>query len=51
MKHVFVIQSGGHNTASITSEELEQKFTQDNKAEIEFTAGSQTYTLHFQGTN
>ncbi|XP_027009731.2 protein mono-ADP-ribosyltransferase PARP12-like isoform X2 [Tachysurus fulvidraco] len=44
----YAASSGGHNTASITSEELEQKFTQDNKAEIEFTAGSQTYTLSFQ---
>lgn len=49
-QYVFVVQGGGHNAASITSEELEQKFTQDNKAEMEFKAGSQSYTLSFQGT-
>lgn len=49
-QYVFVIQDKGHNPASITSEDLEQKFTQDNTADIEFIAGSQTYTLSFQGT-
>ncbi|KAM9467840.1 protein mono-ADP-ribosyltransferase PARP12-like [Clarias gariepinus] len=44
----YALAAGGHNSASITSEDLEQKFTQDNKAEMEFTAGSQTYTLSFQ---
>ncbi|XP_053097853.1 protein mono-ADP-ribosyltransferase PARP12 [Pangasianodon hypophthalmus] len=44
----YASSGGGHNTASITSEDLEQKFTQDSKAEVEFTAGSQTYTLSFQ---
>ncbi|KAI4891780.1 hypothetical protein NFI96_017338 [Prochilodus magdalenae] len=44
----YASSSGGHNTASITSEELEQKFIQDNNAVVEFTAGSQSYTLNFQ---
>ncbi|KAK3545032.1 hypothetical protein QTP86_033230 [Hemibagrus guttatus] len=44
----YASSDGGHNTASLTSEELEQKFTQDEKAELEFNAGSQTYTLSFQ---
>ncbi|XP_060758870.1 uncharacterized protein LOC132869609 isoform X1 [Neoarius graeffei] len=44
----YASSGGGHNAASISSEELEQKYTQDNKAEMEFMAGSQTYTLCFQ---
>ncbi|XP_053506581.1 protein mono-ADP-ribosyltransferase PARP12 [Ictalurus furcatus] len=44
----YASSGGGHNTASITSEDLEQKFSQDNKAEVEFMAGSQVYTLSFQ---
>ncbi|KAL7857936.1 hypothetical protein AOLI_G00180380, partial [Acnodon oligacanthus] len=44
----YASASGGHNTASITSEELEQKYTQDNKAVVEFTAGSQSYIVSFQ---
>ncbi|KAF7694218.1 protein mono-ADP-ribosyltransferase PARP12-like [Silurus meridionalis] len=44
----YASAGGSHNAASITSEDLEQKYTQDNKADVEFTAGSQTYTLSFQ---
>ncbi|XP_066525382.1 protein mono-ADP-ribosyltransferase PARP12-like [Hoplias malabaricus] len=44
----YATSSGGHNMASISSEELEEKFTHDCKATVEFTAGSQTYALSFQ---
>ncbi|TTD62567.1 Poly [ADP-ribose] polymerase 12 [Bagarius yarrelli] len=44
----YASSGGGHSTASITCQDLEQKFTQDNKAQMEFTAGSQTYTISFQ---
>ncbi|XP_072528750.1 protein mono-ADP-ribosyltransferase PARP12-like [Salminus brasiliensis] len=44
----YASASGGHNTASITSEDLEQKYIQDNKAVVDFTAGSQSYTLSFR---
>ncbi|XP_038833876.1 protein mono-ADP-ribosyltransferase PARP12-like isoform X2 [Salvelinus namaycush] len=37
----------GHRAATITSEDLEKRFQEDNKAVIEFTAGSQTYELSF----
>lgn len=49
--HVFclALQSGGHRAATITSEELEKRFQEDNKAVMEFTAGSQTYELSFPG--
>lgn len=44
----YASANGGYNTASITSEELEQKYLQDDSAEIDFTAGSQSYTLSFR---
>lgn len=49
--HVFclALQSGRHMAATITSEDLEKRFQEDNKAVIEFTAGSQTYELSFPG--
>lgn len=47
--HLCVMQNGGHNSATITSEDLEQRYLNDNKAVVEFTAGSQTYILSFQG--
>ncbi|XP_070976970.1 protein mono-ADP-ribosyltransferase PARP12-like [Oncorhynchus clarkii lewisi] len=37
----------GHRAATITSEDLEKRFQEDNKAVMEFTAGSQTYELSF----
>ncbi|CDQ64293.1 unnamed protein product [Oncorhynchus mykiss] len=37
----------GHRAATITSEDLEKRFQEDNKAVIEFTAGSQTYEFSF----
>ncbi|XP_070997603.1 protein mono-ADP-ribosyltransferase PARP12-like [Oncorhynchus clarkii lewisi] len=37
----------GHSAATITSEDLEKRFQEDNKAVIEFTAGSQTYEFSF----
>uniref|UniRef100_W5LGJ7 Si:ch73-252i11.1 n=1 Tax=Astyanax mexicanus TaxID=7994 RepID=W5LGJ7_ASTMX len=44
----YASASGGHNTASITSEDLEQKYLQDNTAVVDFKAGSQSYSLSFQ---
>ncbi|XP_062850762.1 protein mono-ADP-ribosyltransferase PARP12 [Trichomycterus rosablanca] len=44
----YASSNGGHNLASINREDLEQKFLENNKAELEFTAGSQTYILSFQ---
>ncbi|XP_067110956.1 protein mono-ADP-ribosyltransferase PARP12-like isoform X2 [Osmerus mordax] len=35
-------------TASITSEDLEQRFQSDDKSDMDFTAGSQSYTLSFK---
>ncbi|XP_029486272.1 protein mono-ADP-ribosyltransferase PARP12-like isoform X1 [Oncorhynchus nerka] len=37
----------GHSAATITSEDLEKRFQEDNKAVMEFTAGSQTYEFSF----
>uniref|UniRef100_A0A4W5MDW4 Si:ch73-252i11.1 n=1 Tax=Hucho hucho TaxID=62062 RepID=A0A4W5MDW4_9TELE len=43
----YASASGGHRAATITSEDLEKRFQEDNKAVMEFTAGSQTYELSF----
>ncbi|XP_041709402.1 protein mono-ADP-ribosyltransferase PARP12-like [Coregonus clupeaformis] len=43
----YASASGGHRAATITSEDLEKRFQEDNKAVTEFTAGSQTYELSF----
>ncbi|KAJ8373852.1 hypothetical protein SKAU_G00044320 [Synaphobranchus kaupii] len=39
---------GGHSASSISSEDLEQRFLEDNSAVTEFTAGSQKYQLSFK---
>ncbi|XP_077053685.1 protein mono-ADP-ribosyltransferase PARP12-like isoform X1 [Siphateles boraxobius] len=44
----YATAEGGHNLSSISSAELEQKYQADSSAVVEFTAGSQTYTLSFQ---
>ncbi|XP_048011929.1 protein mono-ADP-ribosyltransferase PARP12-like [Megalobrama amblycephala] len=44
----YATAEGGHSLSSISSTELEQKYQADNNAVVEFTAGSQTYTLSFQ---
>ncbi|XP_067284558.1 protein mono-ADP-ribosyltransferase PARP12-like [Pseudorasbora parva] len=44
----YATADGGHNLSSISSAELEQKYQADSSAVVEFTAGSQTYTLSFQ---
>ncbi|XP_029617187.1 protein mono-ADP-ribosyltransferase PARP12 [Salmo trutta] len=43
----YASASGRHRAATITSEDLEKRFQEDNKAVMEFTAGSQTYELSF----
>ena len=43
------LQSAALRTASITSEDLEQRFQSDDKSDMDFTAGSQSYTLSFKG--
>uniref|UniRef100_A0A4W5Q9V1 Si:ch73-252i11.1 n=1 Tax=Hucho hucho TaxID=62062 RepID=A0A4W5Q9V1_9TELE len=43
----YASASGGHRAATITSEDLEKRFQEDNKAVMEFTAGSQTYEFSF----
>lgn len=44
----YASADGGHKISSITSAELEQKYQADQSAVLEFSAGSQTYTLSFQ---
>ncbi|XP_062374300.1 protein mono-ADP-ribosyltransferase PARP12 isoform X2 [Sardina pilchardus] len=44
----YATAAGGHSSASITSEDLEQKYQEDPSAVVEFTAGSQKYKLCFQ---
>ncbi|XDV24263.1 hypothetical protein PO909_028484 [Leuciscus waleckii] len=44
----YATAEGGHSLSSISSAELEQKYQADSSAVVEFTAGSQTYTLSFQ---
>uniref|UniRef100_A0A087XTA4 Si:ch73-252i11.1 n=1 Tax=Poecilia formosa TaxID=48698 RepID=A0A087XTA4_POEFO len=44
---VNLIQSAGGKSSDIRSETLEQKFL-DNESEVEFSAGSQSYSLSFQ---
>ncbi|KAJ4918045.1 hypothetical protein JOQ06_004059, partial [Pogonophryne albipinna] len=43
-----VFQSGGHSAADTGSAELEQKFLDNAKDVVEFSAGSQAYSLSFQ---
>lgn len=45
----LLIQEEAQHSASITSEELEKKYLEDNNAVIEFTAGIHTYELSMQG--
>ncbi|XP_042562710.1 protein mono-ADP-ribosyltransferase PARP12 isoform X2 [Clupea harengus] len=44
----YATAAGGHSSASIMGEDLEQKYQEDPSAVVEFTAGSQTYELRFQ---
>ncbi|KAG1932541.1 protein mono-ADP-ribosyltransferase PARP12 [Pimephales promelas] len=44
----YATVDGGHSLSSISSAELEQKYQADSSAVVEFTAGSQSYTLSFQ---
>ncbi|TRY82709.1 hypothetical protein DNTS_018771, partial [Danionella cerebrum] len=46
----YASPEGGHQLSSISSSDLEEKYQADPHAELEFTAGSQTYLLSFQGT-
>ena len=43
------LQNAALRTASITSEDLEQRFQSDDKSDMDFTAGSQSYALSFKG--
>ncbi|KAL0962869.1 hypothetical protein UPYG_G00346560 [Umbra pygmaea] len=43
----YASASGGHKAATITSEDLERRYQEDNKAVVEFIAGAQTYELSF----
>ncbi|XP_062338738.1 protein mono-ADP-ribosyltransferase PARP12-like [Osmerus eperlanus] len=44
----YATASAALRTASITSEDLEQRFQSDDKSDMDFTAGSQSYTLIFK---
>ncbi|KAK7129558.1 hypothetical protein R3I93_019253 [Phoxinus phoxinus] len=44
----YATAEAGHSLSSISSAELEQKYQADSSAVVEFTAGSQTYSLSFQ---
>ena len=45
----LVSQAGGRKVADVDSPTLEQKFLDNDKDVVEFTAGSQSYSLSFQG--
>uniref|UniRef100_A0A8C4X846 Protein mono-ADP-ribosyltransferase PARP12-like n=1 Tax=Erpetoichthys calabaricus TaxID=27687 RepID=A0A8C4X846_ERPCA len=40
--------NGAHNTSSISSEDLEKKYLEDNNAVVQFQAGGQQYELKFK---
>lgn len=42
-------QDGGHQAADMDSSKLEQKFLDNPQDVVEFNAGSQSYSLCFQG--
>ncbi|XP_066579946.1 protein mono-ADP-ribosyltransferase PARP12 [Amia ocellicauda] len=44
----YAASAGLHSASSITSEDLEKLYLEDDKAVIEFTAGRQAYKLSFQ---
>ncbi|KAM4615599.1 protein mono-ADP-ribosyltransferase PARP12-like [Polymixia lowei] len=44
----YASATAAHRMADVSSAELEQKFLNDDKDVMEFTAGSQNYTLSFQ---
>ncbi|KAG9330437.1 hypothetical protein JZ751_025342, partial [Albula glossodonta] len=44
----YASMGGGHRASSITSEDLEQRYQEDRRDVIEFSAGSQTYQLSFE---
>uniref|UniRef100_A0A1A7X0K6 Poly [ADP-ribose] polymerase n=1 Tax=Iconisemion striatum TaxID=60296 RepID=A0A1A7X0K6_9TELE len=48
MWKLYGSDSGRHGSADINSATLEQKFLDNSKDEVEFSAGSQTYSLSFQ---
>ncbi|KAL3048071.1 hypothetical protein OYC64_006781 [Pagothenia borchgrevinki] len=45
---MYASRSGGHSAADTGSAELEQKFLDNAKDVVEFSAGSQAYSLSFQ---
>lgn len=44
----LVLQSGGHRSSDVSSAMLEQKFL-DKEDMVEFSTGSQTYSLSLKG--
>ncbi|GLD48158.1 poly [ADP-ribose] [Lates japonicus] len=46
--NMYASASGGHKEADMDSTKLEQKFLENDKDVVEFTAGSQSYSLSFQ---
>uniref|UniRef100_A0A3P9CRG0 Poly [ADP-ribose] polymerase 12 n=1 Tax=Maylandia zebra TaxID=106582 RepID=A0A3P9CRG0_9CICH len=46
--NMFASAIGGHEAADINSAKLEEKFLANDKDVVEFTAGSQSYSLSFQ---
>uniref|UniRef100_A0A667WWT4 Si:ch73-252i11.1 n=1 Tax=Myripristis murdjan TaxID=586833 RepID=A0A667WWT4_9TELE len=44
----YASATAGHSAASISGAELEQKYLNDDKSVVEFTAGSQKYSLSFK---
>ncbi|XP_063357270.1 protein mono-ADP-ribosyltransferase PARP12 [Pelmatolapia mariae] len=46
--NMFASAIGGHKAADINSAKLEEKFLANDKDVVEFTAGSQSYSLSFQ---
>ncbi|XP_030575639.1 protein mono-ADP-ribosyltransferase PARP12-like isoform X2 [Archocentrus centrarchus] len=46
--NMYSSDTGGHKSADINSTKLEEKFLVNDKDVVEFTAGSQSYSLSFQ---
>ncbi|XP_040886394.1 protein mono-ADP-ribosyltransferase PARP12 [Toxotes jaculatrix] len=46
--NMYTSSTSGHKAADIGSAQLEQKFLDNDKDVVEFTAGSQSYSLSFQ---
>lgn len=45
----LTLQIGGHEAADTNSTKLEKLFLANNKDVVEFTAGSHSYSLSFEG--